>query len=117
MEHIFRLLSASDIIQEYEILNLLQDENFFYLKVKVSIGDGSLLYIKIYLSDKEYNYSFHWQRETGEVIARWDNAPHHQDIKTFPHHVHMGGMVEESYNITLDDILKEIKHRINGQNP
>ncbi len=57
MEHIFRLLSASGIIQEYEVLNLLQDENFYYLKIKALIRGGSLLHIKIYLSDKEYNYA------------------------------------------------------------
>ncbi|MCP5050409.1 MAG: hypothetical protein GY940_24815 [bacterium] len=109
------MLSSSDIVREYDVLNLLQDENFYYLKIKSFIIDNSILHIKIYLSDKEYNYSFHWQKETEELIVRWDNAPHHRDIETFPHHMHTGEMVEESYNITLDDILKEIKHRLDSQ--
>jgi len=115
MEHIFQLLSDSVIVQKYEVLGLLQDEDFYYLKIKSFIVDGSILHIKIYLSDKEYNYSFHWQKENGELIVRWDNAPHHREITTFPHHVHTGEMVEDSYKIMLDDVLKEMEHRLNTQ--
>ena len=33
-------------------------------------------------------YSFHWQRTDGRLICRWDNAPHHPELSTFPHHLH-----------------------------
>ncbi len=114
MEDIFQLLTESDIVRDYEVLSLLQDEDFYYLKIKSYIFEGSTLHIKIYLSDKEYNYSFHWQKETGELISRWDNAPHYRDIKTFPHHIHISEQeIKESYCITLSDVLKEIKHQLN----
>ena len=109
MEDIFQLLSDNDIVSDYEILSVLQDEDFYYLKIKSYILGESVLHIKIYLSDQEYNYSFHWQKENGELIARWDNAPHHKEIKTFPHHVHTKDGVNESYSITLDDVLRKIK--------
>ncbi|MCK4761624.1 MAG: hypothetical protein KAW12_05445 [Candidatus Aminicenantes bacterium] len=112
MEDIFKLLSDSDVISEHEILSLLQDEDFYYLKIKSVVGTGSILHIKIYLSDEEYNYSFHWQQETGELIKRWDNAPHHKELSTFPHHAHTTEEVKESYTITLNDVLKEIKERL-----
>lgn len=112
MEEILHLLSESDIIQNYEVLNVVQDEDFYYLKIRSQIIDSSILYIKIYLSDKEYNYSFHWQKEAGELIVRWDNAPHHLHLKTFPHHRHSSQNITESFNITLSDILKEIKQRL-----
>lgn len=117
MEHIFQLLSDSDIVRKHEILGLLQDEDFYYLRIKSFIIDNSVLHIKIYLSDKEYNYSFHWQKETGELIIRWDNAPHHQEIKTFPHHMHIREGVKESYSIMLNDILKDIKSQLNKKPP
>jgi hypothetical protein len=66
----------------------------------------------MYISDKEYDYSFHWQKETGELICRWDNAPHHKNIKTFPHHVHTSEGVMESYSITVDEIIRKIKASI-----
>jgi hypothetical protein len=83
MEDIFQLLSESDIVNDYEILSLLQDEDFYYLRIKSNVVGGSVPHIKIYLSDQEYNYSFQWQKENGELITRWDNAPHHQEIRTF----------------------------------
>ena len=43
---------------------------------------------------------------------RWDNAPHHREIRTFPHHVHTKDGVKESYSITLDDVLRKIKEDI-----
>jgi hypothetical protein len=109
MEDILQLLSEREIVNDYEILSLLQDEDFYYLKIMSNIVGGSVLHIKIYLSDQEYNYSFHWQKESGELIMRWDNAPHHQEIRSFPHHVHAKDGVKESYSITLDDVLGKIK--------
>ena len=35
-------------------------------------------------------YSFHWQTKNGQLIKRWDNAAHHPEIKTHPHHLHDG---------------------------
>jgi hypothetical protein len=113
MEDILQLLSDSDIVNDYEILSLLQDEDFYYLKIKSHILGDSILHIKIYLSDQEYNYSFHWQKENGELITRWDNATHHQEIRTFPHHVHTKDGIKDSYSITLDDVLGKIKNQLN----
>lgn len=35
-------------------------------------------------------YSFHWQDKTGKLLKRWDNAAHHPELSTSPHHVHDG---------------------------
>ncbi len=35
-------------------------------------------------------YSFHWQDEAGQLLKRWDNAAHHPELSTNPHHVHDG---------------------------
>ena len=35
-------------------------------------------------------YSFHWQGPHGDLIRRWDNAPHHPEVASHPHHVHHG---------------------------
>jgi hypothetical protein len=36
-------------------------------------------------------YSFQWQAADGNLVKRWDNAPHHPKIATHPHHLHDGG--------------------------
>jgi len=35
-------------------------------------------------------YSFHWLDEAGQLLKRWDNAAHHPELSTHPHHVHDG---------------------------
>ena len=41
-------------------------------------------------------------------IFRYDNAPHHRNIATFPHHKHSGEDILESTEPTLFDVLLEI---------
>lgn len=57
-------------------------------KLRVYLIDGSFL--DVWLSD-ENDYSYHWeQRAVRGLIHRWDNAPDHPEIETFPHHFHNG---------------------------
>ena len=43
------------------------------------------------------------------LIFRYDNATHHKNIKTYPHHKHLTDSVTESYEVKLFDVLLEIK--------
>ncbi|WP_369750793.1 DUF6516 family protein [Methanocaldococcus sp. FS406-22] len=52
----------------------------------------------------------HWQDKNGDLIIRWDNAPHYKNIKTFPHHKHTKNGVEESDEVCLEDVLKYIEN-------
>ena len=65
-------------------------------KLRLHFIDRSFL--DIWLS-ADGDYSYHWERrgQTGEIY-RWDNAPHHAYINTFPDHFHRGEeqMVVES---------------------
>lgn len=70
------------------------------------IIDCSLLHVKEYNDINERNYSFHWQKSNGELIIRWDNAPHHKHLENYPHHKHTADRVEESKEITLQESNK-----------
>ncbi|HYN44956.1 MAG TPA: DUF6516 family protein [Candidatus Limnocylindrales bacterium] len=52
------------------------------------------------------DYSFHWeQRAVRGLIHRWDNAPDHPEVESFPHHFHE----EKENNIVsshLDDDMR-----------
>lgn len=57
-------------------------------KLRVYFIDNSFL--DVWLSD-ENDYSYHWeQRAQRGLIHRWDNAPDHPEIESFPHHFHNG---------------------------
>ena len=108
MYEILRLLKTNKDIKTYSILDFKQGKDFYYIKVKAILIDESILYIREYVSEREREYSYHWQDRSGKLIYRWDNAPHYKKLKTFPHHKHSPKRVEESQDITLEDILKII---------
>ena len=57
-------------------------------KLRVYFIDNSFL--DVWLSD-ENDYSYHWeQRAQRGLIHRWDNAPDHPEIESFPRHFHDG---------------------------
>jgi len=36
-----------------------------------------------------HRYSFYCIDNENNLIFRWDNAPHHPNLKNFPHHIHL----------------------------
>lgn len=52
-------------------------------------------------------YSFHWQDAAGQLLKRWDNAAHHPEVPTSPHHVHDGAEanVHSHGTISVEEVL------------
>jgi len=109
---IFRSLEQIECIQLYEVLDYQNWDDGFYYKLKSIFNDQSILFVKEYLDETERNYSFHWQAENGMVIIRWDNAPHHKTLITFPHHKHTNKDVLESSEISLEEVLEIIGDKL-----
>jgi hypothetical protein len=72
------------------------------------IIDGSLLYVREAFLPNASKYSYHWQTHTGELLLRWDNAPHHPESSTHPHHKHVGGQIGPSARVSIEDVLAEL---------
>ena len=55
-------------------------------------------------------YAFHWQDATGQLRKRWDNAAHHSEVPTHPHHVHDGAEanVRPHGPISAEEVLTRI---------
>ncbi len=104
-------LLKHQLFTSYEILDFKQGEDFYYLKVKAMLVDKSELHIREYVTEAGYLYSYHWQDANGTLIIRWDNSPHHHQIRTFPHHKHTPEL-EESYEVDFEDVLKIIERRL-----
>ena len=43
-----------------------------------------------------------------ELLIRWDNAPHHSEISSFPHHFYDRNKIHESKQYSLQKILSLI---------
>ncbi|MFQ6089575.1 MAG: DUF6516 family protein [Methanosarcinales archaeon] len=105
------LLSKSKIIENFEIINFVVEEDLQLLNVKCFLVDESVLYIRDVIISSTEKYSYHWQNGKGKLIVRWDNSPHHK-VKTYPHHKHIKNKIEPSERVTVSSILEYIEKRI-----
>ena len=56
-----------------------------------------------------FKYAYHYQDRSGNMIFRYDMAPHHPEIPTFPHHKHArSNRVIECAPPGLAQVLDEI---------
>ncbi len=91
-------------------------------RYRLTMIDGSLLEMNERLIEEKgilsvIKYRHHWQKTDGQLIRRWDNAPHHPKISTFPHHLHDGSEtnVIEHPEIRGSDVLKTVLAQITEQ--
>ena len=89
-ENIYRQLKQlaltlfSDIVEDAYIL---PGPLNFSRCLRIVFIDGSYMEIRI----SEGKYSFHCDRRmVDRKVFRLDNAPHHQEVNTYPHHFHNG---------------------------
>jgi hypothetical protein len=89
-------------------------------RYRLTLKDGSLLemfeFFEIQSEQvKAIKYSFHWQRDDGRIIKRWDNAAHHPEIETHPHHIHDGAedLVLAYQPVSFEKILQVVSEAIN----
>ena len=80
------------------------------LRGKLLFVDGSVLEFMEYLKEENrLKYRFHLMDMHGSMVLRYDNAPHHKDVSSFPHHKHLPSNVAESVDKSLMDVLDEIE--------
>jgi hypothetical protein len=97
-------------------------EEFGLYRYRLDLTNGDLLEaferFRVHAGQVEISkYSFHWQNQNRQLIARWDTAPHHPTLPTFPHHIHDGA--EEAIHphapVTLAEVLAIISQRLAEQ--
>jgi len=87
-------------------------------KLRLLIKDGSFL--DIWLS-ADGDYAYHWeQRSQSGHLYRWDNAPHHPQIRTFPLHMHNGDestVIESDLSSSPEAALRQVLSFVREQLP
>lgn len=68
------------------------DVNECYVRGVLTLMDDFELHVAEYVVTEPVltrpKYRYHLQTFDGKLISRWDNAPHHPTISTFPDHRH-----------------------------
>lgn len=82
-------------------------------KAVAQLIDGSRLHInEVWVRGELRKYAYYWLTPAGDVIRGWDNAPHHPQIETSPHHVHDSDGVRPSEVRSLSDVLNMLSERL-----
>jgi hypothetical protein len=96
--------------------SITKDRRSLYIGIiegNLLFTDESVLHFIEFVNVKEsielYKYSYHYQNRNGTLIFRYDMAPHHQEIETFPHHKHTrSGKIIEASIPALARVLDEV---------
>ncbi|WP_048178524.1 DUF6516 family protein [Methanosarcina sp. MTP4] len=106
----FSALSSSEIVLELNVIKAIVEPPVQALKARATLKGGYVLQINESISPDFRRYSYHLQKGD-EMVRRWDNSPHWNDLKTFPYHVHLGNEAEpkESPEVFIEDVLWEVK--------
>jgi len=105
--------SRTEIEQEFLRVEETSPGREGIIEGRLRFWDGSLLaFVEVLVAQgvvlTKVNYAYHYQNAADGLIFRYDNAPHHPEAATFPHHKHTPLGVEEAEPPAFGDILREI---------
>jgi len=112
LTYIKALIVADPQVVRWTLVREEAQGNMGLLRYRLTIRDGGMLemFERFQVVDGRVQvakYSFHWQDSTGQLLKRWDNAAHHPEIKTSPHHFHDGAeeTVLPHKSISAEEVL------------
>jgi len=114
-----RLAVARQICGEFlSQVSILPRHTHDQVKLRLTFVDGSRLYVtETWVEGELEVYSYYWVDAEDNLIIGWDNAPHHTQIGTFPHHKHVGDRSnrQPSEEHCLENVLRAIVSRLGSQ--
>ena len=113
------LLRRSAFIENVDVKYEAKSKTVGLIYGNIGMVDGSTLQF-LELIDRKDNeiirpkYRFHFMDSADKMIFRYDNAPHHPEVPTYPHHKHIRDeeKPKQSKEIGLRDVLSEIEGMI-----
>lgn len=109
-EKVEETLSKCPLAIDLEFDFTVVDLDRGYWKGTVKFRDGSDLHLFEYVVITEgkseiQDYRYHFQDRDENLVFRHDNAPHHPELETHPHHLHKPGKLKPSEKPDLKDVL------------
>lgn len=115
------LTSRQDWLIESLLIDEIIPDQEGLVDGRLRFWDGSLLEFSETLSVRNMllvktRYAYHYQNGKEQLIFRYDNAPHHPQISTFPHHKHVVNPTTQIERIEATSIpdLMAILHEIDN---
>ena len=107
--HRLKILLQSDVVYTSPVTGYYKGLVTFLDRSRLSVFEHVRLQGR---SVVKTHYRYHYMAPAGEIVFRYDNAPHYKGLKTFPHHKHEGSKTMPSKAPVLKKVLKEIDQHI-----
>jgi len=85
-------------------ITFIDSSRLVFFEFLRQIGDGV----------QREKYRHHFMDGNGQLIFRYDNAPHHPEVATFPDHKHLPTGLVESVALHFADVFVEIEAYVLG---
>lgn len=110
-----KCLQVFPYIRSYTLNKKVYNTKQGFIRAVVVFDDNTRLeFMEVKHTDitEKIKYRYQYMDEGNSLIFRYDNAPHHEDLNTFPHHKHLPHGVKAHEESSLEGVLLEIaKHR------
>jgi hypothetical protein len=87
------IINRTDFVASSDIQKRKVNSFLGVIEGKIIVEDKTLEILEvIIISDQKLlrkKYKYHFQDYDNSLIFRYDNAPHHKELETFPHHKHL----------------------------
>lgn len=106
-------LTNVPFVQSIELLKEKRSDYAGLAKGILIFQNGSrfhlMEFVNLRASPRKKKYRYHFVEKNSNLIFRYDNAPHHKESKTFPHHKHLSdGTVVDAKETDLQSVINEI---------
>jgi len=97
------------LIKKKNIEFNLVSEEMGIIKGKIVFVNSNVLDFMELVSAEHTDYRFQFMNGNNRLIYRWDSAPHHKEITSFPFHLHTPEGVRECEKVNLIEVFEIIK--------
>jgi hypothetical protein len=118
LDELKTLVLSHPSVQEVHIRGKEATATRAYLRMRLILQSQDVVEVFVYLvAEGEVvrlqDYSLHWQRADGTLLQRWDTAPHHLGIATFPSHTHRAtGEVEPAAAFDWNGLIRVLRREV-----
>ena len=108
-------VAASPIVRSSSVSFDKRTLDVGLIRGELTFANGSCLHFRELVEIRarviRIMYSYHYQREDGSLIFRYDDTPHFPTLPQFPHHKHTGSQAEATASEPPDliAVLREIE--------
>lgn len=110
-----QILQDFPIISSYILKKKVYSSTQGYIQGTIELESGhrvDFTEVKDVETVNKVKYRYHCMDKNQVMVFRYDNAGHHKNVPTFPHHKHTPNDIQKSTEPTLYDVLLEIAQLI-----